>query len=56
MWWNLGLGRQLRGRKTENKTGLPLRGVETHTRLWLLLFCSKAYPVSEKNGLFAHSA
>ena len=43
---NYGIGKR-------NKTGLRLCGVETHTRLWLLLFCSKAYPESEKNVFFA---
>ena len=49
------VGRQLWDRKTENNTGFGLCGVETHTRLWLLLICSKACPGSEKNVLFAHS-
>ena len=45
-------GRQLWGRKTENETAFPLRGVETHTRLWLLSFCSTA----AKKTCFSHTA
>ena len=40
--FHLSLGQRLWDRKTENKTGFPLCGVETHTRLWLLSFCSAA--------------
>ena len=50
-----GLGRLLWDRKTENKAVFPLCGVETHTRLWLLLFCSTACQDSEKNVFFAHN-
>ena len=39
-------------RKTENKTGFPLCGVETHTRLGLLSFCSTA----AKKTSFSHIA
>ena len=45
---NFGIGKQ------KTKQVFPLCGVETHTRLWLLLFCSTAGPDSEKNVLVAH--
>ena len=56
MWWkssleakadNYGIG------KTENKTGFPLCGVETRTRLWLLLFCSTASPAEGRARMCA---
>ena len=46
------LGQQLGDRKTENKTGFLLRGVETHTSL---RFLSSYSTGAEKNVLFAHS-
>ena len=50
----VGLRPKIVGSGNRKQAGFPLYGVESHTRLMLLLFCSTACSESEKNVLFAH--
>ena len=43
-------------RKTEKQNRFSLFGVEPHTRLWLLLLCSKASARTAKKTCFSHTA
>ena len=43
------------GSRNRKQTGFPPYGVVSHTRLMLLLFCSRARSESGKNVLFAHN-